>query len=453
MKRFLIYYAALLGITATLASCSNGEPQGHEKIQKVILISIDTLRADYLSCYDPPKKTSPNIDRFANENVLFEYATAQAPSTAISHKSILYSVYPAVHKTTKDTVPTESTRSPLEILQSRGFKTAAFVGGGQLSRKFGFARGFDSYWEAATKHNRSKDKNSLQTLEQNANEWLDRNYKEKFFLFLHSYQVHCPYNPPEQYAQKFTSWYRGELDPAGKCGDNYYNVQPQSEEDIRYIRGLYSGSVNYVDEFIGRLFEKLKKLGIYDHTLIVFLGDHGESLGERNYVGHNELYEIQLHIPLIMRVPGYKDIRIDQPLISIDVMPTIFEALGFGRAFPFQGRSLIPVLEKASKIEEDRILIAEQKDRIRVRKGEWVAIFNRIGDPREELYNVKEDPEERTDLSQQNPEKIKEFKRQYARMLESSRDLSAKFIIGNQSRPELDEATKEQLKALGYVAD
>ncbi len=96
-------------------------------------------------------KTSPNVDRFANENIVFDFATSQGPSTAISHKSILYSVYPGIHKTTKESVPTETGTSPLEILQSKGFKTAAFVGGGQLGRKFGFAKGFDSYWEAAGK--------------------------------------------------------------------------------------------------------------------------------------------------------------------------------------------------------------------------------------------------------------------------------------------------------------
>jgi arylsulfatase A-like enzyme len=140
-------------------------------------------------------------------------------------------------------------------------------------------------------------------------------------------------------------------------------------------------------------------------------------------------------------------------VIAIDVMPTIFDVLGLGRPYPFQGRSLIPVLNGTTKIENDRVLIAEQKDRIRVRKGDWVGLFSRVGDPREELYNVKDDPEEINNLAQKNPDKMREFVRYYSKMLDSSKTLSAKFIIGNQSRPELDEATKEQLKALGYVGD
>lgn len=454
MKRFLTSVLIFACALFPVVSCnSKGESRSGQKISKVILISIDTLRADYLSCYDSNKKTSPNIDRLAEESVLFESATSQGPSTAISHKSILYSLYPAVHKVTKDTVPTESGRSPLEILQSKGFKTAAFVGGGQLSRKFGFARGFDSYWEAAGTRKKGKDRFNLQSIEMNTNDWLDRNYKEKFFLFVHTYEVHCPYNPPEKYAQKFASWYKGNLDPNGKCGDNYYNVQPMSPDDVQYVRDLYSGSVNFVDEFIGRFLEKLKNLNIYDQTMIVFLSDHGESLGERTYVGHNIPYEIQLHVPLILRIPGYGDDRIDQPVIGLDVMPTIFDVLGLGRAYPFQGRSLIPVISGSGKIESERVLIAEQKDRVRVRKGDWACLFSRSGPPREELYNVKDDPEQLNNLAEKNPEKARELVRYYSKMLDSSKEMSARFVLGTESRPDLDEATKEQLKALGYVGE
>jgi arylsulfatase A-like enzyme len=442
----------LLVVIVSLAACtSKGEPRARTKIRKVILISIDALRADFLGCYNPEMKTSPSIDRFASENIVFDYATAQGPSTAISHKSILYSLYPAVHKTTKESVPTETSRSPLEILQSKGFKTAAFVGGGQLGRKFGFAKGFDSYWEAAANRKRNQGRYNLDSIEKGTKEWLDRNHKNNFFLFVHTYEVHCPYNPPPQYAEKFASWYEGSLDPTGKCGDNYYNKQTLTAEDIRYIRDLYAGSVNFVDDFIGRLINQLKSLGIYDETMIILLADHGESLGERAYVGHNFLYEVQLRIPLILHIPGFDAKRIDDPVMAVDLMPTIFELLGLGRAFPFQGRNLLPVIEGGGKIEEDRVLIAEQNTRMRVRKGDWTCIFSRTGDPTDELYNVADDPEQLKNRAKEKPEKVKEMKQFYAQMLDSSKEISAKFILGASSRPELDEATKEQLEALGYV--
>jgi len=453
------YIVVMLCVLGGIISCKHSNGEHPPKITKVLLISIDTLRADYLTPYDHNKNTSPNIDRFAKDNILFETVTSQAPSTAISHKSILYSLYPAVHKLTKDSVPKETEQSPLQILQSKGFKTAAFVGGGQLSRKFGFARGFDSYWEAIraekdqpdTPEKKSGDRGHLKLIEDNATKWLDNNYKENFFLFVHTYEVHCPYNPPKRYADKYTSWYKGDINPIGKCGDNYYNVQPMSQDDYRFVQGLYSGSVNYVDEFIGRLIQKLKQLKIYDQTMIVFMADHGESLGERTYVGHNLPYQVQLHIPLIMHIPGYESDRIDQNAIAIDVMPTIFDVLGFAKAYPFQGRSLIPVINGSTKIEKERVLISEQKDRIRVRKGSWACIFSRIGDPREELYNVDKDPEETNNLASSKQDKVRELVRYYSKMLDASKPMSARFVLDDQSRPELDEATREQLKALGYV--
>ena len=154
--------AVLLCLSPFLTlSCQN--VQGAKPVQKVILISIDTLRPDYLGCYNSRTETTPNIDQFASENLLFTHATSQAPSTAISHKSILYSLYPAVHRSTTNTVPIEKKKSPIETLQRNGFKTAAFVGGGQLNRKFGFARGFDTYQEGG-KYSSSDSRESLEKL-------------------------------------------------------------------------------------------------------------------------------------------------------------------------------------------------------------------------------------------------------------------------------------------------
>lgn len=442
----------ILALIVSAAGCNaKGEPPEKRKINRVILISIDTLRPDFLGIYNPEMKTSPHIDQFGAENIVFDQATAQAPSTAISHKSILYSLYPAVHKTTKESVPTETSLSPLEILQQKGFKTAAFVGGGQLGRKFGFAKGFDSYWEAVGKGRRNKDRDDLQSIENSTMDWLNQNYKDNFFLFVHTYEVHCPYNPPEEYAEKFAGWYEGTLNPTGKCGDTFYNNVNLSADDIQYLRDLYAGSVNFVDEFVGRLITNIKKLGIYDDTMIILVSDHGESLGERGYIGHNLLYEVQLKIPLIMRVPGVESKRIDDPVVGMDLMPTVFEGLGLGKAYPFQGNSLIPIITGSTKFSKDRALIAEQSSRMRVRKGDWSCIFSRSGGPGDELYNLADDPEQQENLAQENPKKVAELKKIYAQMLDSSKELSAKFKLGDSSRPELDEETKEQLEALGYV--
>jgi membrane-anchored protein YejM (alkaline phosphatase superfamily) len=153
-------------------------------IEKVILISIDTLRADYLGSYNPKAKATPELDRFAASNVIFKDVTSQSATTAPSHKSIFYSLYPSIHKTSIRGIPNETFPSPIEVIRSNGFRTAAFTGGGQLSRTFGFARGFESYWEPKTD---PFVKHQTHEMQQAAFNWLDKHSNESFFLFLHTY--------------------------------------------------------------------------------------------------------------------------------------------------------------------------------------------------------------------------------------------------------------------------
>ncbi|MCP4378068.1 MAG: sulfatase-like hydrolase/transferase, partial [bacterium] len=175
----------------------------------MILISVDTLRPDFLGCYDPDLDTSPNIDRLAAESAVFTDVLAHAPSTTISHKSIPYSVYPAVHKTTFDRIPDELVPSPIEALRNAGFTTAAIVGGGGLAPELGFPKGFGSYKVLP----RLKTGEQLETLRVESRRWLKEHREDDFFLFLHMYQPHCPYSPPEKYAKRYAGWYRGDVDP------------------------------------------------------------------------------------------------------------------------------------------------------------------------------------------------------------------------------------------------
>ena len=437
----LLFFSPFLTV-----SCQN--VQGAKPVQKVILISIDTLRPDYLGCYNGRTKTTPNIDQFAAENQLFTHAVSQAPSTAISHKSILYSLYPGVHQSSTNTVPEEKTKSPIETLQLNGFKTAAFVGGGQLSRKFGFARGFDTFLEGG-KYSSSDSRESLETLEAGLNQWLDKNAQEKFFLFVHTYEVHCPYYPPVDYRSQ-AAWYRGNINPKDACGDNYYNLRKLSSMDIQYIRDLYAGQVQYVDDFVGRFLQGLKERGIYEETLIIFLSDHGESLGERGYIGHNLLYNVHLQIPLIMKIPGVPASRFDQPVEGIDVMPTIYSVLNINHPYRFQGRDLVPMVNRKPLIKKSRIQMAEQSGRVRMRKGKMVAIFSPRGGQPEEVYDLEKDPAERVNLVVNQTMFLADCKKEYATMLKSSRDLASNFVIPESGGPVLDEQTREQLKSLGY---
>jgi arylsulfatase A-like enzyme len=411
----------------------------------VILISIDTLRPDFLGCYDPELDTSPNIDRLAAESVVFTDVLSHAPSTTISHKSILYSLYPAVHKTRRDRAPEERLPSPIEALREAGFTTGAIVGGGGLAPEIGFPKGFDSYEVLP----RLSTGEQLETLRTEARRWLRQHHKDDFFLFLHTYQPHCPYSPPERYASRYAGWYRGDVDPTGKCG-SYYNSREMSADDYRYVRDLVKGEVAYVDGFIGDLLAELKRLGIDDDTMVILTSDHGDSLGERGYVGHNLLFNVQLRVPLIVRLPGLRPGRYDAPLELVDVMPTIFRALGQPPPYEFQGYDLLGLVEGRVEPTRDRLRVANQGDRTSLHRGSWHLIFAESGDDIA-LYDITLDPEEYDDLASRHPEVVAALLRDYHGLMRESGDLSAHFVLPGSDGLRLKQETITRLKALGYI--
>ena len=429
-----------------LAGCAAEEPSVTiPPVERVILISIDTLRADFLGCYNPERDTSPHLDQFASDSVVFTDVLSHASSTATSHKSILYSLYPSVHKTSRDTVPVEHLVSPLQALQAAGFVTAGIVGGGQLRAEFGFAKGFDEYIELPP----LLRGNQLQAFEEESFKWLAEHRQDKFFLFLHNYEPHCPYDAPDEYSSKRAGWYQGEVDP-GQCGAQYYNKLQMGKDDFQFVRDLYAAEVEYLDDALGRLFGELKRLGLYDSSLILFTSDHGESLGERQYVGHNRLYHVQLRVPLIVKLPDTPPSRIDTPLESIDLMPTIFASVGVEPPYRFQGKSLLPLMLGHPPQDTDRFRIATHSNLVSIHRGRWHLVYSPDGH-RTELYDFRADPEEVDDLSADNEPIVRELQDYYHRMEQDSRELADQFELRDGGAPVLDEKAREELRALGYI--
>jgi arylsulfatase A-like enzyme len=210
--------------------------------------------------------------------------------------------------------------------------------------------------------------------------------------------------------------------------------------------------VNYVDAFMGQLFKKLRALGIYDKTLIVFLADHGESLGEHGYIGHNQLYRVQLHVPLIMHIPGIHSMQIHAPLESLDVMPTIFELLKVeSKSNSFQGKSIVPLIQNRNAFDKKRPVISEQQGQVRVRIDHLAVVFSTDGKFSDRLYNLQTDPLELENIGPKNPEVIEKIKQPYFQMIASSKNLSAQFVLETDKKRVPNEDTREQLRALGYV--
>jgi arylsulfatase A-like enzyme len=294
--------------------------------RNLLLISLDTLRADHLGCYGWRRPTSPRIDaRLANQGATFTRAYAAYPQTAGSHMTLFTSLEPCVHNVLGPTggVLRPDAYTLAELLRAQGYATAAFTEDGWITAASGFARGFDTYVEetdaglarglAARTFARGQD-------------WIRTHGDVSWFVFLHTYQTHAPYTPPAGYLERVA----GE-DPSDAA--------------------RYDGEIRYTDDVLDELLISLDRLGVADDTVVVLISDHGEQFGEHGLTGHaNSLYDELLHVPLIVRAPGLvpPGLRVTAPVGLIDVVPTLLELLELPPPRWTQGRSVVPLLRGGS---------------------------------------------------------------------------------------------------------
>ncbi len=295
----------------------------------VVLITIDTLRADHVGCYGDKQIKTPNIDALAADGTRFGRAFAVVPVTLPSHTTMLTGTYPmfsGMHDFSANKLsPTQPTLA--SVLKDAGYATGAVIAAAVLDSRFGLNHGFDFYYDHF-EFSRLDEKN-LDDMERPGNEvadvaldWLGKNSAEKnstspkkFFLWMHLYDPHFPYNPPEPYKDEY----------AGRP---------------------YDGAIAFADAQVGRLVRFLKEKGIYDNTVIVLCGDHGESLGEHGEKTHGFfIYNATMHVPLIIRVPDAARARVvDDPVSLVDLMPTVLGAVGMDVPTQVQGKSLLAQL-------------------------------------------------------------------------------------------------------------
>jgi len=416
-------------------ACGKAEPP---KPRSAILVSLDTLRADHLGCYGYARETSPHIDALAGEGILFEHAIAQATSTLPSHRSLFQSR------------PASRIRSRgltlAQTLSRRGLKTAAFTGGGNVAGKLGLGAGFDVYGEYPE---------GLSAAYPEMERWLRRNGGAPFFLFLHTYDVHLPYDPPPPFDTLYYPEYPGSVTGRGtrdllrkirrlpsKAGESLV-----SDEDREKIVALYDGGIRYTDEFIGRLRGLLHELGLEDDTVVVLLSDHGEELWDHGSVIHaHALYEEQVRVPLIWRLPEseFPGRRVSATVRLLDVAPTLLDLLGVEAPEDFLGESLLPVLRGSetpalSALSEIRLLKSWTSFPWKLHTDQ------RSG--RARLFHLERDPEERTDVSDDNPEVVSALRSQMRAYLEGRTSTDVPEIEPGIE----DEELLKQLRALGYV--
>ena len=289
----------------------------------VIVVTVDTLRADHLGCYGYKKIRTPNIDALAADGARFERAYTAVPVTLPSHTVMFTGTYPMLNGMHDFAANKLGSTQPTlaSVLKENGYATAAVIGSAVLDSRFGLNRGFDFYYDHFD-FNRLQESN-LEEMERPGNlvadvtlDWLSKNYAKRFFLWMHLYDPHYPYRPPAPY-------------------------------DAEYKDRPYDGEIAFADAQVGRLVRFLKSKGLYRNTLIVLSGDHGESLGEHGEKTHGFfIYNATLHVPFMIHLPGAVSSRVVPDLVSLaDLMPTVLQALKLEIPSEVQGRSLLPLMK------------------------------------------------------------------------------------------------------------
>lgn len=439
-----------------------------EKTKNVILISLDSLRRDYLGIYNGEKDLTPNIDKLAQDSVVFENAFSQAPWTIPSHLSILSGLNPNSHgaNSFSDKVPCFVKTLP-QLLREKGFLTFAYTGGGLVSANFGFSKGFNHYkeWDGSELPDSSKP------IFERADKFISSNKGKDFFLFLHTYQFHEPLDSPEEIRKivlrgKKILWEGVSISKLIGGGKGTY--KPLKEEEVESIKILLKAESRTIDEhLIKPLIEKLKEEGIYDQTMIIITSDHGDELFDHGGWQHSHtLYNELIRVPLIIKFPyqKFRGKRVSKNVRLVDIAPTILDVLGFDSSdFQMDGKSLIPVIKGKEKEERkcfSEIYYDPEKphipQRISLVYGDYKLIVNQIipewkkffayPPPPQypfELYNLKNDPGEKKNLYSEDSKIAKE-------MLEMIKEYKKK-TPPKVEKGIIDEELKSKLRALGYI--
>lgn len=422
------------------------EPRPRRGARNLILVSLDTLRADYVGAYGSPFPTTPVLDGVASEGALFEQVIATYPSTPGSHMSMMTGLYPNAHGVIGplDTLPAD-VPTLAELLGARGWQTGAVTEDGMLVAGSGFQRGF-AYYRENKAHSIWEASGQVDVTFRSGLRWLDAHRGEKFFLFLHTYQVHSPYLPPPEF-DRFRTY---------RDGDRDVPITPETPGAIRG-RHAYAGETLYTDHEVGVLLAGLRDLGLDDRTIVVFTSDHGEEFGEHGWIGHDEtLYDEVLHVPLILRAPGLvpAGVRVPQQASLVDLAPTLLELLGVPAPRNGHGRSLVPLLSRPDR-GGDPVVFSELVKR---RKGlrsvsartpgrKW--IWHEPPTVPAQVFDLGNDPREKQNVA--TPELLAEGEALRRRYESLGRGATLRPGPAATTTPTLDTETEKKLKALGYV--
>ena len=400
----------------------------------IILITLDTTRADRMGFLGSTLKLTPNLDAFAQQGVVFTRAYSQVPLTTSSHATILSGTYPQFHNVLQPPMPLPATLpyAP-DILRHAGYHTAAFVGAMMLQADGGgapgFDRGFDTY--DAGFHNPAPGEDRYTSLERRGDEvvsralaWIQKHGDAPFFVWIHLFDPHAPYEAPEPFGSRFKE-------------------------------SPYDGEIAYTDAAMGKLFDQLRSSKLYEGSIIALMADHGEALGEHGERGHGVfLYDPTIRVPLVFKLPAEAAAgkRLDTRVELVDVLPTLLEAVGVSVPKEVQGRSLLPSLHQAGKATAEDWQAYSETDYPRgsfgwsplrsLRTGKYLFVQA----PRQELYDETSDSGDQHNLASTSPAVAQTLGGKLVAFREKTR--SAATAVA----PDVSPDRAAQLRALGYVA-
>jgi arylsulfatase len=451
MKRLaLVTSISFLIVMMLLSGCAPTDTPtvlspDHTTGMNLLLICLDTLRADRLGSYGYDLPTSPFMDMVSKNSIVMPDVLAQNPSTILSHRAIFTGHY--VFRQTNGPAPAETTMAGR--LADVGYATAAFTDGGLMSERFGNDPGFQLY---------NHDAGGTKKVFQRGLDWLDSRSDQPFFMFLHTYDIHYPYTPPAPFDKMFLPDGEPPYHLGDKHGQEYWNDLDLTREEFIWLSRRYDGGVRHTDRDMMKLWMELQRRGLLDNTIVIVLSDHGESLGERLFVGHREPYDVQIHVPLIMVIPGWQGRVLDGAVETVDLLPTVLDLLSIPSDTVFCGKSLA-----------DKMYGETHESRYRPRLSEtWMRAF-RLGPEQkiiladtpenDELYFLDTDPEESNNVVSSHPEIADELRRAVSEFTgipgSKIRDHSGRtkvpvMLMSADSEPE-DVLLMEQLRQLGYM--
>lgn len=441
-------------LRSKIASLFELPPFNYCKNCNVIVITLTNLRYDHLSQNGYFRPTSPNLDSFASESLIFDNAFSHSSWTLPEGISIFSSLYPFTHGVMNrfdGSVLSKNTPTLVDVLNKEGYKTAAFTGGFDYDPRFGLTNRYGEYQDCSGQGEKvtTLGYGKIGCAASRAINWIKNNHNSKFFVHIQGYDAHCPfsqkggkmYDPGYIGSVDFSSclWTFDKSDPIVKNGKKYYSVYSSktgvnktillSEDDVKHLIALYDESITDGDAVIGTFLDQIKDMGLDKNTIIVFTSEHGDMFGKygifmRGGPLRGTFYDDVLHIPLIIKIPGIKPSRFSQLVEQIDIAPTILDLLLLKSPSTFQGESLIPVLQGGKEVHKfvfagseyqpgiDNVYFNESTRIEAIRGNDWKLIEETTTSQnppssKVELYQISQDKEELKNVADSDPDVVK----------------------------------------------